>query len=404
MGNAENNGNTDSIIGEISLYYEEVRSVNDRTVTFAKAFGVLLFVLATYILFALRTSLDPEFWTQYKEHRRTIEYSIYSYALFGWLFSTALSLSASIAIAELGRSRMLKTRYWRSCSILREELHRRVGAIQTHGRKSTTKPRFTALPTGLEVIKEPYTVRFRLMDKLISLARLICGRLCRKNRAGSRHRNGAAAPEAGDASYSFAPLIRGGYYWRGRLLIALAITVPFVANLFFATLASLCYAGFPATDSLESQYGIIARAFQLNVLWTHFYVIIGVNLYATYRRSLELSKLVNPDQIYFNAGKTSFWYNRFLNFALHILNTLVAALCLAIWRMCEYMCPFVGTGHRSAWYWYEVLYDFIIPLFLVLLTIGVRWMRAKRECRVTAADESWDASLVNIPNDLNATS
>jgi hypothetical protein len=145
-----------ALFGELKLYYEEVRSVNSSTASYARIAGILSLGLFTYLFFGGRQLGDQEFLATsgfLNEHGPTwiwqslLKWVICGYAVLGLTFTTSLFVLGHFGLSLLGRSRIMKMRYWRAVSGLRRELHAELGL--------SVEPRALSIQTGIEYAKRP---------------------------------------------------------------------------------------------------------------------------------------------------------------------------------------------------------------------------------------------------------
>lgn len=135
-------------LDEIKLYYEEVRDVNARTATLAKLLLGLVLGLFAYMFFGMQRAVSVDFASAIDISpvvRDRISHVGIAYGAIGIAFTIALQAAGILAITSFGTSRLHKTRYWRSISILRRYLHQmNLGVCES-------KRRAITLQTGLEI-------------------------------------------------------------------------------------------------------------------------------------------------------------------------------------------------------------------------------------------------------------
>lgn len=139
------------LLAEMTLYYEEVRDINRRSMLYVKIVGVVVLGLCSYLFFGLRYYCDAirqasEDNAQYVTAALADIMPVY--AIIGILVTCLLFALNCFCICLYGRSRLHKFRYWRSVSILRERLHSSLGLL-AEGRRAIP------IQTGLE--ESPYS-------------------------------------------------------------------------------------------------------------------------------------------------------------------------------------------------------------------------------------------------------
>lgn len=148
----KDNDKTDGgiLFDEMNLYYQEIRDINDRTITYVKILGVLALILATYMTFGIRWSVSEHFLNAKSNNINEIATATACYAVLGLGLTLSYFCVWFYSFLQYGRSRVHKIRYWRSISILREKLHHFNNILPKNGRA-------IPLQTGLErVRKKPY--------------------------------------------------------------------------------------------------------------------------------------------------------------------------------------------------------------------------------------------------------
>ena len=160
--------NPQLFLGEMALYYEEIRNINDRSLLYVRTFGILALSLAAYIFFGLRLAATTDLSPQQQiaasgaatlssstqpqipaSHAQSappaqLAAAASAYALIGFGLTAFLQFICCYSLIQYGRSRVHKIRYWRSISVLRGEFHRAVAILPRHGRA-------IPLQTGLEL-------------------------------------------------------------------------------------------------------------------------------------------------------------------------------------------------------------------------------------------------------------
>ena len=131
------------LLDEMTLYYEEVRDVNQRAMVYVKIVGFVIAGLCSYMFFGLRYSCEVRLMAKDADAAAKVLMPVIpAYAGLGIVIAALLFVLNCFCIRLYARSKQHKTRYWRSVSILREHLHSVLGLLHNG--------RAIPLQTGLE--------------------------------------------------------------------------------------------------------------------------------------------------------------------------------------------------------------------------------------------------------------